>query len=77
MKAYDYRCSRCRNATPAHVNATRRYRTAELWRATNAKGNQRRIWIGRGYHSRAATPDLAAVVNAHVKERMSVFKQGL
>jgi hypothetical protein len=75
MKAQDYRCSRCRNATPAHVNATRRYRTAAKGHAANTHCNQRRIWVGRQYHSRAVTVELAAVVNATIKERMCRFRE--
>jgi adenine-specific DNA glycosylase len=42
-------------------------------RAVNERSNHRRIWIGRGYHSRATSLELAAVVNAHTKERLRAF----
>jgi hypothetical protein len=73
LKAWDYRCSRCRNATPAHRTASKRYRGSARGRAVNERSNHRRIWIGRGYHSRATSLELAAVVNAHTKERLRAF----
>jgi hypothetical protein len=43
-------------------------------RKTVAKINAHRIFVCGVYHSTAATIELAAVVNAHIKERVSAFK---
>jgi hypothetical protein len=73
----DYRCSRCRNASPALKAANARWRRTLTGRETTARTNAKRIFIGDTYHSTAATPELAAVVNAHIKERVLGFKQRL
>jgi hypothetical protein len=74
-KAYDYRCSRCRSRTPAHRAAMRNYMRSERGQAVRKNDNDRRIWIGKQHHSRAATPDVARAINLHIKERISVAKQ--
>jgi hypothetical protein len=74
-KHYDYRCSTCRNSTPAERAARRRWRKTLKGRAherrKNARDNRLRIYVGREYHSRAPDAPTAAVVNAHIKERLS------
>jgi hypothetical protein len=74
LKHQDYRCSRCRNGSASHRAANLRWRRTADGRVHVATVNARRIFVGRTYHSTAVTAELAAVVNAHIKERVSAFQ---
>jgi hypothetical protein len=72
--AHDYRCSRCRSRTPAAKAALAKYMRTEKGQAIRKTDNGRRIRIGKEHHSRAATPDVAQRINAHIKERIREFR---
>ena len=66
-----YRCTVKRRA------ANRAYqRRSEKARAAINDRNRRRIRIGEGYHSLAASVEQAQVINAHIRRRLDEFKQG-
>jgi hypothetical protein len=67
----DYRCNRCRHRAAAAVNA--RYNQGPKRKAVVKRSNQKRIFIGREYHSAACSVEAARAINAHIKERRRVF----
>lgn len=75
-----YVCSRCENAAPERQRRIRAHRTkynhSAKGQAANAERWHRRIWVGSDYHSIAASAEQAAAIQAHIRERMHVFKQG-
>lgn len=73
----DYRCSRCRAQTPAYQAYKRRRDATPRNRARAAERAKKRIYVGTKYHSMAATAEDARRINAHVKDRVNAFKQGL
>jgi hypothetical protein len=75
LKAGDYRCNRCRSASPSHKAARARYSQKPDRRAAESRRNRKRIYVGQEYHSVAATADTARIVNAHIKERMCHFRE--
>lgn len=75
MRAWDYRCNRCRNRTPASKAATYRHNRTEKRKARKQQLGRRRIFVGRQYHSYAATQEQAERINAHVKDRLNAFKR--
>ncbi len=62
--------------TEACKAARSKYVKTETYRLAEAKKNARKIWIGREYHSMAKTPELAAAIRSHIKNRLGVLKQG-
>jgi hypothetical protein len=38
-------------------------------KAANARHNARRLWVGREYHSCAASADQATAINRHIQEK--------
>jgi len=50
-----------------------RYRLSAKGQAGDVQRRQRRIWIGREYHSSATTAADAQRINAQIKKRMSEF----
>jgi hypothetical protein len=70
---HDYRCSRCRHQTPAMLEVGRRYNQTDRRRAVVKRSNAKRIFLGRQYHSAASTPEVARVINAHIKEQRREF----
>lgn len=73
LKAYDYRCNRCRHRSPSERATTARYNRTSFRRAATARWNAKRIFIGAQYHSAAPTADIARVINAHIKESVCRF----
>ena len=75
IRAWDYRCSRCRGATPASKAAQYRHNRTERRRASKQARGRKRIFIGRQYHSYAATQEQAERINAHIKSRLNAFER--
>ena len=75
LKDHDFRCCRCRNHSPSHLAARQKYDKSAKRLAKARRFNRRRIWVGREYHSTAATPERAAVINRHIKRRLGEFKE--
>src|SRR5262245_55755338 len=73
IKAYDYRCSRCRYQTPA---SRKHYHSERYKRAATAR-LKRRIYVGREYHSMARSAEHATLINAHIRTRRHAFVAGL
>lgn len=53
-----------------------RYRSSSTGQRTTRAHNDRRIFVGRSYHGRAADTQTADAINAHIKERLSAFIAG-
>lgn len=74
----DYRCNPCRcqyasqKAHAKRFNASSRGR--ELQRRRSNARNPKRIFIGRTYHSAAASVEQAQRINEHIKERLCHFR---
>jgi hypothetical protein len=79
---------RAYRATAQGKAAARRYRQSPTGRATNrrhrdtagakavkARGNARKIYLGRAYHSTAATVELARQINGHIQRRLHEHRQ--
>jgi hypothetical protein len=77
LKAFDYRCSRCRHQTPGQRATVARYnRSSPVRRAAVTVNNARRIFIGNDYHSRVASAETARLINAHIRKRRHAFITG-
>lgn len=55
--------------------AHKRYRSSSKGHRLVAKSNRHRVFLGTRYHGRAKTTAQAAVINAHIKERVSAFQR--
>lgn len=70
----DYRCSRCRRASPAYRASRVKYDASPArmarQRVKGAKRASKRIFVGERYHSMAATAEQARAINLHIKERL-------
>jgi hypothetical protein len=53
-----------------------RYARTDIARTAKREANRNRIFVGEAYYGRAATDEQARQINAHIKERVSAFKQG-
>lgn len=73
LRDHDYRCSRCRNSSPAALAARYRYNRTPQRIAASRVRNPQRIFIGRRYHSIVPSTEQAERINAHIKERMIAF----
>jgi hypothetical protein len=73
VKNYDYRCTRCIHRSPAGAARLARYNASGARKAVMKRSNDRRIHIGRAYHSTAPTAAEAARINAHIKEQRLAF----
>jgi hypothetical protein len=76
LREQDYRCTRCRNNTPAGRQAKARYNRKPERVAASRRRGRLRIFIGKKYHSTVKSAEEAERINAHIKERLSAFKQG-
>ncbi len=65
----DYRCARCIHRSPGGQARLARYNQGAARKAINKQHNDRRILIGREYHSMAHSAAEAQRINAHIKER--------
>ena len=63
------------NASEKGQARTRRYTQTTHRKAKQRANGQRSIWIGRRYHSRAATVEDARRINRHIQERLLELKQ--
>jgi hypothetical protein len=70
----DYRCSRCRNNTPAGKQSKARYNRKPERVAVSRRRGRLRIFIGKKYHSIVGSAEEAERINAHIKERLIAFK---
>lgn len=74
VKHRQYICAKCHNAQPTNRAARARYRASargrEVRRVMNVVSNRRRIYIGKRYHSQAATVEQADAINTRIKERL-------
>jgi hypothetical protein len=73
VKNNDYRCTRCIHRSPAGAARLARYNASVARKAVMKRSNDRRIHIGRAYHSTAPTAEDARRINAHIKERRLEF----
>jgi hypothetical protein len=71
----DYRCSRCRNSTPAGRQAKARYNRKPERMAVSRRRGRLRIFVGKTYHSIVRSAEEAERINARIKERLSAFKR--
>jgi len=74
LRACRYRCTACRQSTPAAVARRRRYFASDKRKAVMAQDNARRIWVGRSYAGRAATGAQAGAIQAHIRQRVKEFQ---
>jgi CRISPR/Cas system-associated endonuclease Cas1 len=66
LAQYRYFCTACYGRTPGQL----RYRQGEGRKADNRRSNPRRIYIGKQFHSQAATAEQAQRIRAHVNQRL-------
>jgi hypothetical protein len=76
VRARDYRCTRCIQRSAAVTPARARYNAGAKRRAVVQRANQRRIYIGRTYHSTAPSAAEAQRINDHIKEKRREFVEG-
>ncbi len=75
MALGDYVCSRCRSRTASAAQARAEWRRTDGGKRSIQRLNACRIMIGQVYHSFAASPEQAALINAHIKDRRHAFEQ--
>ncbi len=72
-----YRCAV--RAKECGLKRTAKYMASEKGRAVkrviNARTNRKRLFVGRGYQGFVASREQAEQINAHIRRRLSEFKQ--